>query len=305
MSDYVAKIFGFGTFGTVYGCMICVSGLTIFSQPALQALVHDVFYEDPGPVNLYLAGAGLIVGVALVMYIDAKAKQIRQKQFEFIVANAASGALADPDDERRSLLSVSLYDTASQASYRAARRRMELRSPRLRPQDGAATGLGAQAPLLGSSYPNMNASLFYSYGTLNGLEHAVANVAAPAADDDATPTATPHGSLRVRRSRQALGAGLRTVTEREEPPDPEQLEVGRKIAEWQERTSKRTQIEPDEHGTVTPSASQSESGTAASHNGDDEGEGEIGDEGLTDGELSRLISLDEGVSETRRQERQQ
>ena len=198
ISDYAAKIFGFATFGTVYGAVICISGLSLFSQPALQALVHDTFYEDPGPVNLYLAGAGLLIGIVLVMYVDAKGREIRQNQFQFLAANAGT---MDVDDERRSLLSLSLYDGAGGRSRSLPRRRMDLRSPRMRPQDMGGI-------------PNINANLFYNYGSVgaNGGE-------------DATPTATPYGSLRLRNSnsRQALGAGLRTVSEREEP-GPEELE---------------------------------------------------------------------------------
>jgi MFS family permease len=247
MSDYAAKVFGFATFGKVYGTLICVSGLTVFSQPALQALVHDAFYEDPGPVNLYLAGASLIVGLALVMYVDAKAKAIRQYQYQVLIANAGQ---VDPDDERRSLLSVSIYDNMS-GRLGSQRRRVDLRSPHLRPQDLA-------------SHNSLGASLFYSYGSIGAPALSDAG-----GDDESTPTATPYGSLRPRRSRQALGAGLRTVTEREEPPD----EADRKIREWQERTSQR-QSETDESST-----------TASDHAADDdEGDG---------GHLNQVLSLDE------------
>lgn len=82
MSDYAAKVFGFATFGTVYGTIVCFSGAAIFCQSGLQALVHSVFEEDPGPMNLWLAGFGLIVGVCLVMYVDMQGRQVRQEQAE-------------------------------------------------------------------------------------------------------------------------------------------------------------------------------------------------------------------------------
>lgn len=89
MSDYAAKVFGFATFGTVYGAIICLSGLGLFCQSGLQALVHSVFEEDPGPMNLWLAGFGLIVGICLVMYVDMRGRTVRQEHAE--------------EDERRSI----------------------------------------------------------------------------------------------------------------------------------------------------------------------------------------------------------
>jgi len=83
-------VFGFATFGTVYGTIICLSGLFTFSQAALQALVHDAFDDDPGPVNLALAAVGLLIGVVLVMYVDVAGRVVRQERAE--------------DDDRRSLL---------------------------------------------------------------------------------------------------------------------------------------------------------------------------------------------------------
>ena len=69
MSDYAAKVFGFNTFGTVYGTIITLSGLCTFAQSALQALVHDAFDDDPTPVNLVLAALGLFIGTTLVLFL--------------------------------------------------------------------------------------------------------------------------------------------------------------------------------------------------------------------------------------------
>ena len=79
VSDYSAKVFGFQTFGTVYGTIICLSGLLNFSQSALDYLFHETFREDPVPVNLILLALGLAVGVALVSYVAVKGKLFRMK----------------------------------------------------------------------------------------------------------------------------------------------------------------------------------------------------------------------------------
>jgi hypothetical protein len=89
-SDYAAKVFGFATFGTVYGTIICLSGLCTFAQSALQAITHDMFNDNPTPVNLVLAGLGLGIGVILVAFVTVRGRTVREEQ---------------PDvDERRSLL---------------------------------------------------------------------------------------------------------------------------------------------------------------------------------------------------------
>lgn len=90
MSDYTAKVFGFSTFGTVYGAIICISGLCTFAQPALQALTHTFYHNDPSPVNLLLASLGLFLGVLLVAFVTIGGRKVRAEHAE--------------EDERRSLL---------------------------------------------------------------------------------------------------------------------------------------------------------------------------------------------------------
>ncbi|RMZ88331.1 hypothetical protein DV736_g4445, partial [Chaetothyriales sp. CBS 134916] len=160
MSDYAAKVFGFATFGTVYGTMICLSGLSLFLQPALQALVHDAFQKDPGPANLCLAAAGLLVGIALIMYVDARAREIRRNQFQFLASTAITAAATGSimaESERRSLLS---------------------------PQDL----LNGMSPTPSAS--GINAHLFYNYGTI-GSSPATATAAMANEDAATTPVTTP------------------------------------------------------------------------------------------------------------------
>ncbi|KAI0539286.1 major facilitator superfamily domain-containing protein [Xylaria digitata] len=80
VSDYSAKVFGFRTFGTVYGTIICLAGLLNFSQSGLDYLFHDTFRGDPVPVNLILLSLGLAIGVCLVVYVALKAKWLRMKR---------------------------------------------------------------------------------------------------------------------------------------------------------------------------------------------------------------------------------
>ena len=80
--DYAAKVFGFATFGRIYGTLIAVSGVCTLTQPGLQALVHDAFDDSPTPINLILTGLGLIVGLALIIFVTVKAKEMRQEKSE-------------------------------------------------------------------------------------------------------------------------------------------------------------------------------------------------------------------------------
>ncbi|CZT47428.1 related to MFS amino acid transporter [Rhynchosporium secalis] len=82
VSDYAAKVFGFCTFGTVYGLIICLAGLFNFSQSGLDALLHKVFEGNPVPVNLILMGGALVVGIALVGYVGVRSWQIEREGLE-------------------------------------------------------------------------------------------------------------------------------------------------------------------------------------------------------------------------------
>ncbi|KAK1810396.1 hypothetical protein LTR12_015239 [Friedmanniomyces endolithicus] len=72
VSDYSAKVFGFETFGKVYGLIICGAGLFNFVQQGLDALTHRGFGGDPVPVNLGLGGVALEVGVGLVGFVGRR-----------------------------------------------------------------------------------------------------------------------------------------------------------------------------------------------------------------------------------------
>ncbi|KAF9878986.1 MFS transporter [Colletotrichum karsti] len=90
VSDYTAKVFGFETFGTVYGTIICLSGLFNFFQSGLDVLFHETFEGDPIPVNVMLLSAGFAVGIMLVGYVTMKARGLKRKMLEQ-EAEAAAG----------------------------------------------------------------------------------------------------------------------------------------------------------------------------------------------------------------------
>ena len=89
VSDYAAKVFGFQTFGKVYGLIICLAGLLNFSQSGLDAMTHKVFHRDPLPVNILLLVIALAVGVALVGYVYHQSRHLKRDALEEEAEEAA------------------------------------------------------------------------------------------------------------------------------------------------------------------------------------------------------------------------
>jgi hypothetical protein len=69
VSDYAAKVFGFATFGKVYGLIICLAGVGNFAQAGLDALTLRVWSGDPVPVNVGLTVLVACVGGGLVGFV--------------------------------------------------------------------------------------------------------------------------------------------------------------------------------------------------------------------------------------------
>ena len=82
VSDYAAKVFGFHTFGKVYGLIILTAGLLNLSQSGLDAMTHKIFKRDPLPVNLILLFAVSIVGSMLVGFVWYQSRHMKRDQLE-------------------------------------------------------------------------------------------------------------------------------------------------------------------------------------------------------------------------------
>ncbi|KAF2845921.1 MFS transporter-like protein Fmp42 [Plenodomus tracheiphilus IPT5] len=98
MSDYATKVFGFATFGRVYGTIICISGLVNLSQTGIDALTKSVFDGNPIPVNVFLAGAAFLIGTALVTYVTVQVYRMRKRLDEedaITVTNTDVGSIME------------------------------------------------------------------------------------------------------------------------------------------------------------------------------------------------------------------
>lgn len=82
VSDYAAKVFGYDTFGTVYGTIMSISGIcNIFSQVMVK-MTHDKFDLDPRPINAFLLISGTVAGLSMFAYIKLKEKVTKRRQLE-------------------------------------------------------------------------------------------------------------------------------------------------------------------------------------------------------------------------------
>jgi hypothetical protein len=108
MSDYATKVFGFATFGRVYGTIICTSGLVNLSQTAVDALTKGTFGGNPIPVNIFLAASAFVVGTTLVTYVTVQVYRMRKRLDEedaITVTNTDVGSIMESlleEDEPRS-----------------------------------------------------------------------------------------------------------------------------------------------------------------------------------------------------------
>lgn len=97
VSDYAAKVFGFHTFGKVYGLIICLAGLLNLSQSGLDTFTHKVFSRNPVPVNIFLLVIALIVGVALVGFVWQQSRSIARNLLEKEAEEAPDTTMPDAD----------------------------------------------------------------------------------------------------------------------------------------------------------------------------------------------------------------
>ena len=75
ISDYVSKIFGFETFGTVYGALISISGVCNMLQSVLDNWTHNTFHMNPFPVNSVLVLATIISSFVLLRNLQLNVRR--------------------------------------------------------------------------------------------------------------------------------------------------------------------------------------------------------------------------------------
>lgn len=92
VSDYCAKVFGFKTFGTIYGAIICFSGCLNLLQTLFDNLTHFTFNMNPIPVNSTLTLLTFLIGFSLISFVISQEKLIKKKQ---IIQEAESATVSE------------------------------------------------------------------------------------------------------------------------------------------------------------------------------------------------------------------
>lgn len=95
VSDYCVKVFGYATFGTVYGAIICFSGMMNLTQTLLDNATHFRFGGNPNPINALLVSLTIIFGVSMVSFIKSQEKKIIRDN---LIAEALEGAIEDDEN---------------------------------------------------------------------------------------------------------------------------------------------------------------------------------------------------------------
>ena len=96
--DYATKVFGFATFGRIYGTIVCISGMTNFAQSGFDALTHGPLHDDPTVINATMGVLGTVLGVALAAFVFIKGRVFVEEKTEL-----------EADQERQRLLSDAVH----------------------------------------------------------------------------------------------------------------------------------------------------------------------------------------------------
>ncbi|KAK0383162.1 hypothetical protein NLU13_9075 [Sarocladium strictum] len=82
ISDYATKVFGFATFGRIYGTLTFLSGLLNFFQSFLDQLTHGPLKGDPLLVNICLGALGSVFGIVLTVFTAVKGREFTRERTE-------------------------------------------------------------------------------------------------------------------------------------------------------------------------------------------------------------------------------
>jgi hypothetical protein len=89
--DYATKVFGFATFGRIYGTMVSISGLVNFVQSGLDALTHGPLGGDPTWINIVMLVTGTALGAAMTVFV-----YLKSRNFEEVIRRESVQVSIDP-----------------------------------------------------------------------------------------------------------------------------------------------------------------------------------------------------------------
>lgn len=95
ISDFCAKVFGFETFGTVYGTIMSFAGLCNIIQQFLDRITHVYFGMNPGPVNSILTGSTVVVAFAMILYVRLQELKMKRRSLQLEAESAVVGHIPE------------------------------------------------------------------------------------------------------------------------------------------------------------------------------------------------------------------
>ncbi|OBA17968.1 hypothetical protein METBIDRAFT_80079 [Metschnikowia bicuspidata var. bicuspidata NRRL YB-4993] len=82
VSDFCAKVFGFETFGTIYGTIICFSGICNILQQVMDRITHTTFRLNPIPINALLTSLTVLFAGLIISYVMSQEKIMKRQNLE-------------------------------------------------------------------------------------------------------------------------------------------------------------------------------------------------------------------------------
>lgn len=89
VSDFCAKVFGFETFGTVYGTIICFSGICNILQQVMDKITHTTFHLNPIPINTLLTSLTVLFAGLILGYVMSQEKAMKRQNLELEAQEAS------------------------------------------------------------------------------------------------------------------------------------------------------------------------------------------------------------------------
>ncbi|TID14941.1 hypothetical protein CANINC_004612 [Pichia inconspicua] len=97
VSDYCVKVFGYSNFGTVYGAIICISGIINSTQALLDTATHYLFSSNPNPINFILVTITLVSGGLLLAFVKSQEKEaVKQSIIEEVLEGCEDEPIYNP-----------------------------------------------------------------------------------------------------------------------------------------------------------------------------------------------------------------
>lgn len=89
VSDICVKVFGFNTFGTIYGTIICILGMCNVLQQVLDRITQQMLGNNPTPVNSVLTLLTVGFALAIIQYVHSQQLHLKRHSLQLEAEEAS------------------------------------------------------------------------------------------------------------------------------------------------------------------------------------------------------------------------